>query len=248
MTVACLTLREAAGYLRLRLRAQHYIIIVLAAVVVACARRLPELEPIERPGEVAQRLRTSTIPDRPRHIVFEWRYRGREGRYAGDGGVRFNPPDSVRLDLLGPGWSGVQSAVLLGDDVYYLGEQRITLPPPTFMWTMMGAFRPPAGVEPEAGRRGERLELAYPLGGERVVTFVFDELDRLVEARLVDDGSVIEEIRLEPGGSGEAGPAFAVPRQARYRDLRNFHEVSIEVSEVREREAFDSAIFRVVAR
>ena len=238
-----MTVRERAGYLRLRLKAQAYVLI-LAAVAAGCARRLPEAVPIERPQELAQRLQGATLPERPLHIIFDWRYRGREGRYSGEGAVRFNPPDSVRLDLLGPGWSGVQSAVLLGADVHYVGEQRVTLPPPTFMWAMMGTFRPPAGAEPAGERRGERVELTYGLEGERSVTFIFDGLGRLVEAALELRGDAIEEIRLEPG---EASGDFAVPREARYRDLRNFHEINIEVTRARAREPFESGIFAVAA-
>jgi len=218
--------------------------LILAAVAAACARRLPEAVPIERSREVARQLQVATLPDRPLHIVFDWRYRGREGRFSGEGAVRFNPPDSVRLDLLGPGWSGVQSAVLLGADVYYLGEQRVTLPPPTFMWAMMGTFRPPAGIEPAAARRGERVEVSYRLAEQRAVTFVFDGSGRLIEATLALRGDVIEEIKLEPG---ESNGGFAVPGAARYRDLRNFHEISIEVISAREREPFESGIFRVAA-
>ena len=51
-------------------------------------------------------------------------------------GVRFNPPDSIRLDLIEPGGSGVQSAVLIDEEVRYIGERRIQLPPPTFLWAV----------------------------------------------------------------------------------------------------------------
>lgn len=242
-----MTLPERAGYLRLRLKAHVYVILIVAAAT-ACGRRLPEPQPIERPQELAQRLQARTVPDQPRHIIFDWRYRGSEGRYSGEGAVRFNPPDSVRLDLLGPGWSGVQSAIMLGEEVYYLGEQRVTLPPPTFMWTMMGSFRPPAGLEPRAVRRGERVELTYDLGGDTEVMFAFDGLDRLLEAALSRRGDVVEEIRLEPRDTAGGGGASTVPRTARYRDLRNFHEVGIDVTDVRERERFDSEIFSAGVR
>lgn len=241
----CLTLREPAGYLRLRLRTRVSVFFVIA-VAAACARQLPEPVPIARPAELAERLREGSTPGEARHIIFDWRYRGREGRFSGEGGVRYNPPDSARLDLLGPGWSGVQSAVLLGEDVYYRGEQRITLPPPTFMWTMMGVFRPPPGVEPDGVRREDRIELTYDLIGARAVTFVFDTLGHLTEARLAHEGATVEEIQLEPGATDASDST--VPHKARYRDLRDFHEVSIDVSEVRRREPFEGEIFRTAVR
>lgn len=221
---------------------------MLAAAAVACGPRLPEPVPISDPGALESRVRELGTPDQPRLIVFEWRYWGREGRFSGEGGVRVNPPDSVRLDLLGPGWSGVQSAVMLGADVYYLGEQRITLPPPTFMWTMIGAFRPPAGVAPEGARRGDRSELTYRLSSRASVAFHFDAEGRLIEGELRIDGDVVQEIHVEPGNAGDTSGGYRWPLEARFRDLREFHEVRIKVLEIREHEPFERRIFDVAAR
>lgn len=214
----------------------------------ACGPQLPDPVPVTDPGALESRLLELGTPDQPKLIEFEWRYWGREGRFSGDGGVRVNPPDSVRLDLLGPGWSGVQSAVMLGADVYYLGEQRITLPPPTFMWTMIGAFRPPAGVQPRGARRGEHSELTYQLTPRAAVTFHFDAEGRLIEGELRLDGDVVQEIQVEPG-SADVGPGgYRWPREARFRDLREFHEVRIKVVEIREHAPFERRIFDVAAR
>ncbi len=220
----------------------------LAVAAAACGPQLPDPVPVSDPGALESRLRELGTPDQPKLIEFEWRYRGREGRFSGDGGVRVNPPDSVRLDLLGPGWSGVQSAVMLGADVYYLGEQRITLPPPTFMWTMIGAFRPPAGVEPQGARRGELSELTYQLNPRAAVTFRFDGEGRLIEGELRLDGDVVQEIRVEPGSAADSPGGYRWPLEARFRDLRDFHEVLITVVEIREHEPFERRIFDVAAR
>jgi hypothetical protein len=202
--------------------------------------------PLAEPAEIAGRLQV--VPDRPQLITFEWRYRGRDGRFSGEGGVRVNPPDSVRLDLLGPGFSGVQSAVLLGDRVHYLGEQRVTLPPPTFLWTVMGIFRPPAGRQPEAVRRGERVELTYRLSEQRAITFAFDGAGRLIEADLRLNGDVVQEIKLERGEGVGGGGAWSSPLEARFRDLAEFHEILIEVKEARAHEPFEPRIYDVAAR
>jgi hypothetical protein len=216
---------------------------ILAAAGAACAPSLPDPVPIADPAVLATRLRARGTPDRPQLIEFQWRYRGREGRFSGDGGVRVNPPDSVRLDLLGPGWSGVQSAVLLGDDVYYLGEQRIELPPPAFMWTLLGVFRPPAGVRPEAYSRGERSQLDYRLSERETLSFHFDADDRLIEAELRLGSDVVQRIRIEPGSPRPGQHAW--PREARYRDLGEFHEVRIKVIEIRDHEPFERRIYAV---
>jgi hypothetical protein len=221
---------------------------MLAAAAFACGPQLPAPVPIGDPGALEGRLRELGTPDQPKLIEFQWRYRGRDGRFSGEGGVRVSPPDSVRLDLLGPGWSGVQSAVLLGPDVYYLGEQRITLPPPTFMWTMIGAFRPPAGVAPQGARRGERSQLTYRLSPQTTVAFHFGGEGRLLEAELMIDGDVIQDIHIEPGSAGDGPGAYRWPLEATYRDLREFHEVRIKVLEIREHERFEERIFDVAAR
>ncbi len=243
----CLTLPVAPGIFACNLRAV-VIVMTLAAAATACARRLPDPVPVPQPAALAERLRLAGTPDQPQLIAFKWRYRGRQGRFSGEGALRVNPPDSVRLDLLGPGWSGVQSAVLLGDRVYYVGEQRIQLPPPTFMWTVLGVFRPPAGIAPEGTRRGERLRLAYPLSARETVAFEFDG-DRLVEAKLEVGGDVVQRMDLKlPGRGAPSSDRWGWPDEARFRDLGEFHEVKIEVTQIREHAAFEDRIFRVAAR
>jgi hypothetical protein len=222
-------------------------VVTLAAAGAVCTQRLPDPVPIAEPGALALRLEEAGTPVQPQLIEFKWRYRGREGRFSGEGAVRVNPPDSVRLDLFGPDWSGVQSAVLLGDDVHYLGEQRIELPPPTFMWTMLGSFRPPASVRPRANQRGEWSELIYDFSPSRAVVFRFDAAGALVEAELEIDGDVVQEIRLEPGDSTQRA-GFRWPKKARYRDLAEYHEVMIDVTQIREHAPFESRIFDVAAR
>ncbi len=223
------------------------IALAILAAGAACAPRLPDPVPVPEPGELAKRLQVAGTPDQPQLIAFQWRYRGREGRFSGEGAVRTNPPDSVRLDLLGPGWSGVQSAVLLGDRVHYIGEQRIELPPPAFMWTLLGVFRPPAGVEPAGARRGDHSQLSYELSDREVIVFLFDPASRLVEAELRIDGDAVQEIRIEPGEPGVDSLGWRWPREARFRDLGEFHEVRIKVTEIRAHAPFERRIFEVAA-
>ncbi len=221
---------------------------ILAAAAAACTQRLPDPVPVPQPGELARSLQAAGTPGLPRLIDFKWRYRGREGRFSGEGGVRINPPDSVRLDLLGPGWSGVQSAVLVGDDVYYIGEQKITLPPPTFMWSILGIFRPPAGIEPRGARRGEYAQLTYRLSERESVVFLFDAEGLLVEAELKRGDDAVQTIKVEPGDPQADPQAFRWPKKGRYRDLVEFLEVQIEVTGTRDHEPFESRIFQAAVR
>lgn len=222
--------------------------LIFAAAGAACARRLPDPVPVADSAQLEQRLQSTGTPDRPKLVQFEWRYSGRDGRFSGDGGVRVNPPDSVRLDLFGPGWTGAQSAILVGGVVHYIGEQRVHLPPPTFMWAMLGTFRPPAGIAPQGASRGDHWQLSYELSDRSAVRFLFDESGRIVEAELLSDGDVVQTIQVEPGEAGEDAGGYRWPKEARYRDLAEFHEVRIKVTETREHAPFESRIFQVAAR
>ncbi len=218
----------------------------LAAAGFACSPRLPDPVPVADPGELALSLQRVGTPDQPQLIEFKWRYSGREGRFAGEGAVRVNPPDSVRLDLFGPDWSGVQSAVLLGDDVYYIGEQRVELPPPAFIWAFLGVFRPPWGLEPRGSRRGARAYLSYELSAAETVEYEFNEAGRLLKSELQVEGAALQRIEVRPGSA--EGSGWSWPREARYRDLGEFHEVRITVVETRSHAPFESRIFQVAGR
>lgn len=210
--------------------------------------RAAELVPVADTGAVLARARALGTPDTAFLIEFRWTYRGREGRFSGEGGLRINPPDSVRLDLFGPGWSGVQSAVLVDDVVVYVGEQRVRLPPPTFLWAMFGIFRPPEGPAPETFRRGDHSVLGYRLSMRERVLFQFDAGGRLLEAELREGERTVQTIRLEWADGHVEDPDWNPPAGARFRDIREFHEVRVEVREARRHEAFKREIFEVVAR
>lgn len=216
-----------------------------AVLVASCAASSPDPVPVARPDALADRLREAGAPGEPKLIEFRWRYRGHEGHISGEGGVRFNPPDSVRLDLLGPGWSGVQSAVMLGDETYYIGEQRIVLPPPTFIWALFGVFKPPRGVAPEGTRRGERTQLAYQLGTFERIVFEFDGSGRLIGAERRVRGRVVQVIEVRPARRSEDAAGWTWPAEARFRDLGEFNEVRVEVTEIRDHEPFERRIFIV---
>lgn len=220
---------------------------VAALCVFACGTPLPEPEPIPAPAELAAQLRElGRGPLTPQLIEFRWRYRGHEGRFSGDGGVRVNPPDSVRLDLLEPGGGGVQSAVLVGQEVVYIGERRLQLPPPTFIWAIFGIFRPPHGIVPEGTRRGDQARLSYRLTARETVAFDFDRAGYLIRAERLRDGDSVQRIEIEHrDDEPETSGRYVLPKNARFRDLVEFIEVRIEVVKASEHEPFESTIFDV---
>lgn len=223
---------------------------VLGVAAQACVGRLPEPVPVPGGDALATRYRAASTPRVPRLIAFRWTYRGREGRFSGDGGVRVNPPDSVRIDLLGPGSSGVQSAVLVDDEVGYIGEQRVELPPPTFLWALFGIFRPPSTGVVRAFARGGYRDLVYRVSAREEVMFRFDMAGHLVAAERRTGGQAFQRIELTLPRPKEEGSTsgWVWPREARFRDLREYNEVRVEVTGAREHEPFESAIFRVATR
>lgn len=231
----------------MHLRIATILVSIVAAHALACAK-LPDPVPIPEPDRLAQRLSAGSGPAAPQLIEFKWRYRGRDGAFSGQGGIRVNPPDSVRLDLIEPGGSGVQSAVLLGEEIHYIGEQRIVLPPPTFLWAMFGMFRPPAGVEPEGNRRGERAQLKYRVSDRESVSFDFDGQGNLIEAEWLVGRGAVQEIKLWRRKSSSEDGRFQWPKEARFRDLVEFLEVKVEVTSSREHTAFERSIFEVASR
>jgi hypothetical protein len=102
-------------------------------------------------------------------------------------------------------------------------------------------------VEPLGALRGDRSELVYRVSARESVTFRFDAAGRLIEAELSLGDDVVQRIRIEPGEDVEPG-GYRWPEEARYRDLGEFHEIRIEVTEIREHVPFESRIFRVAAR
>jgi len=195
-----------SGFLR---RAAPAVALVAAGCASAGLRSGP---PLSDPAAVARRVAAASAPASPTHLVFHWEYADERGPTRGDGVGRFNPPDSLRLDLFGPGDASLAVA-LVGDGLRTLGQLRdVRLPPPAYLYATAGLFRPGA-ERPDRGftSDGDQV-LVYdvPNGAERRYVV---RRDRLIRVEDVRGGTLLRRLEISwPEG------AAAWPEGAEYRD------------------------------
>jgi len=186
---------------------------LVAAALAACAARGPAGPPLGDPAAVAGRLARGAAPERPARLRFEWEYADRRGPTRGKGVGRYNPPDSLRLDLFGAGEASMAVA-LTGDGLRTLGRlENVQLPPAPFLYATAGLFEPRSEA-PARGYRGEDGDvLVYdvPDGVER--RYVVHG-DRLVRVEDVRGGRTLRRLEITWPADSSAWPAGA-----EYRDL-----------------------------
>jgi hypothetical protein len=186
---------------------------LLTLLAAGCAARAASGPPLEDPAGAAHDLALASVPSNPAHLRFHWEYSDRRGPTRGEGVGRYNPPDSLRLDLFGVGDASMAVA-LTGDGLRALGQlENVQLPPPAFLYATAGLFDPPGGP-PARGFRtedGEVLVYDVPDGIERRYVV---RGDRLVRVEDVRDGRTIRRLEISwPNG------AATWPSGAEYRDL-----------------------------
>ncbi len=206
-------LRRGAGRRLDRPAARVVLTLPLAVLVAACAARSASGPPLQDPAAAAHRLELASVPAEPAHLRFHWEYSDRRGPTRGEGVGRYNPPDSLRLDLFGVGDASMAVA-LTGDGLRSLGQlENVQLPPAAFLYATAGLFDPPAAAPSRGFRTDEGEVLVYdvPNGVERRYVV---RGDRLVRVEDVRDGRTIRRLKITwPDGPGEW------PSGAEYRDL-----------------------------
>lgn len=167
--------------------------------------------PLSSPAEVAAQLRDRAGPERPYRVRLTWDYSDPRGPVSGDGVLRFNPPDSLRLDLFGPG-DGSMSVALAGSGLRSVGQiEDLRLPPPAFLYASAGLFRPRSGAPDRGYRSGEDRVLVYGTADGDSLRFRVRGR-RLRGVRELRNGRTLREVELTWPDSG------AWPASALYRD------------------------------
>lgn len=168
--------------------------------------------PLPEPVEVARTARAHA-PDGAWRLTLEWEYADPRGPVRGDGVLRYTAPDSLRLDLLGPG-DGSIAAALTGEGLRSVGQiQEVRLPPPPFLYAAAGLFRPAAGRPDRAWReRGERVLLYRRDDAELVFRL---EADRLVRVEERQGDRTVRRLELTWPDSAGSTPW---PATAEFRD------------------------------
>ncbi|MDH3298465.1 MAG: hypothetical protein OEM96_09350 [Gemmatimonadota bacterium] len=140
-------------------------------LVTACRVPIETRPPIANPTVVGEGLVRGTGADGPAFLRFEWFYGDRRGDVRGDGAARFNPTDSLRLDLFTSG-EVAMAVALAGSRLSSIGEiEDVTLPSGPLLFAMAGLFRPEAGAELEAYEVGLDTVLVYAAGPDRKLYF-----------------------------------------------------------------------------
>jgi hypothetical protein len=207
---------------------------LLGSLVTACASAGADTGAPDAALET--RLETATTPDRRAHIVFDWNMTDRDARFSGRGVLRLDAGYRARVDLFGPRGETLAAAIV--ED----GRMRVVpagaealLPPPALLWTALGVFRRPVDA-PLTGTSVTPDGVMMEYAQDRTLwRFRFRD-DRLHAAEWTD-GSGRRTVEL----SGHAG--LGVPQQASYRDWTEFRELTLRVTEVEERAAFEPDVW-----
>jgi hypothetical protein len=189
-----------------------YRLMLGAAVLSAsCAVPIETGPPIADPAATAARLLERSGAEAPAFVRFVWSYGDRRGDIDGEGAARYNPPDSLRLDLFTSG--DVALSVSLADErLGVLGEiDDVEVPPRSFLFAMAGLFRPAEGVAPTGFESKGDTVLVY---GEAARKLYFTSTNgRLLKVEERRDGHLERRVELKWSGAG------AWPAQAEFRDF-----------------------------
>jgi len=190
-----------------------------------CATAVESGPPLADPAAIAARLGSRAGSEAPASLRFGWQYGDRRGDVRGDGLARFNPPDSLRIDLFTSG-DVAMAVASAGGRLTSLGEiEEIELPPRAFVFAMAGLFRPDEG-EPLGYLAGGDSVLVYGSGdGTRDVFYVREGRLRRVETRR--GGRVLRFVAVEWPETG------AWPAGAEFRDLERPSRVRWTIESVR---------------
>lgn len=205
-------------------------VLLVALASARCATARGDRTPLPDPAEVADRA-ADAGPDRPHRVTFRWEYADERGPVRGEGVLRFNPPDSVRLDLFSAADASMNVA-LVGGELRSAGQiEDVRLPPAAFLYATAGLFRPGRTGPGEGWEAGGDRHLAYraPGGGTLVYRLRDTRIVRLDER---EDGRELRRVELDwPESTG------VWPREAEYRDATRQSRARWTVEETRVEEA-----------
>jgi hypothetical protein len=173
-----------------------------------------------------------TAPAQRLHVVFSWEMRDRDTRFNGQGVLRLDSGYRARVDLFGPRGETYAAAIVEGEEmrVVPMGADAL-LPPPALLWSALGVFRPPVDA-PLTGTTAANggTTLQYQRDGT-IWRFGF-EGDRLRSTEwTARDGRRTVQL------TGNA--AHGLPQQAAFRDWTEFRELTLRVTDVEVRTAFE---------
>lgn len=198
---------------RRRTAAACVVLVLAALAAAACAAGASRVR-LEDPNALAREVRRATTPSGPWRLTLAWEYTDQRGPVGGDGVLRYTAPDSLRLDLFGPG-DAAMSVALAGGPLRSVGQIRdVRLPPPAFLYAAAGLFRPGRARPDEGWRRDSVRTLVYGTDGGEVRFRLRGR--RLVGVEERRDGREVRRLHLR---WSDTASARRWPRSAEFRDL-----------------------------
>jgi hypothetical protein len=209
-------------------------------VLAGCVPAIESSPPVSNPAAVQTTARAGAV-DAPTRIRFEWKYSDRRGAVSGEGVARYNPPDSVRLDLFTSGEIAMAVALRSGT-LGSLGQiESVELPEAPFLYAMAGLFEPGESLDPMGYLVDGDTVLVYPAPNDSRRYFFLhgSRISKVQESRA---GRTTRRVSLE----WEPGAEW--PTSVEYRDFQAHSRVSWDVTEVRaEQTPYASEIFDLPA-
>lgn len=182
------------------------------------------------------RLEAATAPAQRAQVFFDWNMTDRDARFSGRGVLRLDEGYRARVDLFGPRGETLAAAIVDGEEMRVVPDAAAELlPPAAFMWAALGVFRRPPHI-PLSGTdaSGTEVTLVYARDEMRW-SFSFDA-DRLRSTEWTD-GSGRRTVELT--GATDLG----LPQQAVFRDWTAFRELTLRVTDVEEKAAFEPDVW-----
>jgi len=197
---------------------------LLTLTSTACVHSIESGPVLPSPAKLADAMEAVDDRSAPATLSFDWRYADRRGGVEGEGVGRYNPPDSLRVDLFTSGDVAMAIAVA-GGQLRSLGEiEDVEIPGLEFVYAMAGLFRPGAD-HPEGYLSGADSVLVYGASADRrLYYFVRNGRLRRLEER--SRGRTVQRVNIE-WRTGSAWPA-----EAEYRNLIEHSRVRWEVTDV----------------
>ena len=186
--------------------------------------------------QAEQRLEAATVPASRVQVMFDWTMTDRDARFSGRGVLRVDSGYRARVDLFGPRGETLAAAVVDQGAMRVAPQAAAAmLPPPALLWSSLGVFRRPDDAPLTGTTMSDDAAVLTYVRDRTRWSFQF-EGDRLRHTEWTD-GSGRRTVEL----TGDAG--HGLPREALFRDWTEFRELTLRVTEVEERAAFEPDVW-----
>lgn len=223
-------------------------VITLAAVLgCAPAAEIANGVPVADPETTVRELARATTPEEPTRVTFDWSLDEPDLRVRGQGVIRMDAPDRLRLDLFGTRGESYLTAALVGEEMRFPGQVPggLELPPPVLLWAALGVIRPPEAATVEAVESTEtgETELTFRDPDGRTVRIRVSDIEdpRITSAQLIDGRHTVGT--LDPTAGADGRPARSV-----YTDRPASRRLSLTFTGFEEVGPFSPEIWRPGAR